>query len=160
MCLILASYKLSTPRLQWESCFIVHIWWSHNAFSHSLSEFLSDCGINHFANQKHKWHEGISPLGTKEQHMALKALRSFISKVYNLCINQYYWTDLHFSFILGCFSDLISLQMTPIMDKKKHFSLVIYLILNLSAVKQSIRLGSMVCCKVNYGVVLCDLRRT
>ncbi len=50
--------------------------------------------------------------------MALKALRSFISKVYNLCINQYYWTDLHFSFILGSFSDLISLQMTSIMVRK------------------------------------------
>ena len=40
--------------------------------------------------------------------MAQKALRSFISKVYNLFVNQHYWTDLHFSFILSTFSDLIS----------------------------------------------------
>lgn len=38
--------------------------------------------------------------------MALQALRSFISKVYNLYVNQYYWTDLHFSFIPGSFSEL------------------------------------------------------
>lgn len=111
------------PPLTTESCFIVHIWSNHDAFSHLLSEFLSHGGINHFANQKHKWHWGISPLGTKKQHMAWTALRSFISKVYNLYVNQYYWTHLHFSFILGPFSELISLQ---IMDNKS-ISLSLYI---------------------------------
>lgn len=40
--------------------FIVHIWCSHYAFSHSLAGIFSDCGINHLANQKHKWREVIS----------------------------------------------------------------------------------------------------
>lgn len=93
----------------------MHICSNHNTFSHLLSEFLSHGGINHFANQKHKWHWGISPPGTKKQHMARKAPWSFISKVYNLYVNRDYWTDLHVSFILGSFSELVSLQ---IMDNK------------------------------------------
>lgn len=55
--------------------------------------------------------------------MAPKALSSFISKVYNLYVNQHHWADLHFSFILGSFSELISLQ---IMDNKS-ISLSLYI---------------------------------
>lgn len=135
----------------------MHIWSNHNAFSHLLSEFLSHGGINHFANQKHKWHWGISPLGTKKQHMAPKALWSFISKVYNLYVNRYHWTDLHFSFILGSFSELISLQ---IMDNKSiPLSLYIWFSTWVQLSKTSAS-AEWFCCKVNYGGVLDDWRRT
>lgn len=92
-----------------------------------------------------------SPLfETKEQHMAQKALRPFISKVCNLCVNQHYWIDLHFSFILGISS------LSPILANdfnsglRKHiFSVIIYFIHNFSAVILNIRHILTVCFKIN-----------
>lgn len=67
----------------------MHIWLSHNTFSHLQAEFLNERGINHFANQKHKWHEAISPLGKKTNSIWLATphpffFRIFISEVDNL----------------------------------------------------------------------------
>lgn len=59
--------------------FIVHIWCSHYAFSHSLAGIFSDCGINHLANQKHKWREVISFFWTMGKNIWL--LRQYLAVI-------------------------------------------------------------------------------
>lgn len=63
------SYKPSTGDYNGTPVYCAHLLQSLCIFSFTAGIF-SDCGINHLANQKHKWREVISFFEQWEKHMA------------------------------------------------------------------------------------------